>query len=121
MAAASPKTGRSMKSRKLVELVLKRFVGQQVPLMMSGWRSCSSGFLPESIQMPLEPAEESRWQQHLRDRIIGPGMTGLPRVQESLDRIEALRTQGADTRVLNEVEAWTRRLASAAGVEAANR
>lgn len=78
-------------------------------------------FLAREHPESLEPAEESKWQQNLRDRIIGPGLTDLPRVQESLDRIEALRAEGADTRVLDEVETWTRQLANAAGVEAVNR
>ena len=69
----------------------------------------------------LDDAESARWQQHLRERIIGPGLGGDSRIQESLDLIDARRQEGAETSVLDQVEEWTRHLAMQAGVELASR
>lgn len=64
----------------------------------------------------LDAEESARWTEHLRDRLVGPGGGESPRVIESLGEIEEARRTGRDDRVLRDVEAWTRRLAEAAGV-----
>ena len=68
---------------------------------------------PES----LEADEKAQWALHLRDRLLGPGGDGRPRLQESLEAVEAARRDGADARILDDVEAWTRGMAEALGVE----
>ena len=62
-------------------------------------------------------SEKAQWTLHLRDRLLGPGGEDRPRGHESLKAIEAARQEGADGRILHDVEAWTRGMAETLGVE----
>ena len=61
--------------------------------------------------------EKAQWALHLRDRLLGPGGDDRPRGHESLEAIETARRDGADARILQDVEAWTRGMAEALDVE----
>ena len=68
---------------------------------------------PES----LDAEERARWKLHLRDRLLGSGSGEASRASESLAAIQAARNEGADVRITEEVEAWTRGLAEVVDVE----
>ncbi|MCH2161607.1 MAG: exodeoxyribonuclease I [Phycisphaerales bacterium] len=74
-------------------------------------------FLAREHPGDLTDEEAHRWGQHLQERMSSPGRTGVPRIQEALDRIEECRAEGRDSHVLDQVEAWTRELAARASVE----
>ena len=78
-------------------------------------------FLAREHPDALTDAEQERWAQHLQERISAPGTSGVPRVQEALDRIEECRREGRDAETLDKVEIWTRELAARAGVELGSR
>ena len=65
----------------------------------------------------LEDDEKAQWTLHLRDRLLGPGGEDRPRGHESLKAIEEARRDGADGRILHDVEAWTRGMAETLGGE----
>ena len=71
---------------------------------------------PES----LDAEERARWKLHLRDRLLGSGSGEASRASESLAAIQAARNEGADVRITDEVEAWTRGLAEVVDVELPN-
>jgi len=74
-------------------------------------------FLARTAPDQLDGEETARWQAHRRDRMTAPGGSNVTRVDESIAAIETARAGDADQRVLDEVEAWTRGLASASGLE----
>ncbi|MAH67045.1 MAG: exodeoxyribonuclease I [Phycisphaerae bacterium] len=65
----------------------------------------------------LDAEERARWTLHLRDRLLAPGDGETSRGLDSLTAIQAVRDEGADPRIADEVEAWTRGLAKAVDVE----
>ena len=65
----------------------------------------------------LDDDEKAQWTLHLRDRLLGPGGDGGPRGRESLQAVQAARRDGADDRILHDVEAWTRGMAETLDVE----